>query len=283
MRRARVKALAKLNLDLRVLYKRPDGYHELRTVFQTVSLADRIEIAFTPSKRTEIRLEASVEIQDNLMIRAARACLDEMRVAGRVEMRLAKTIPMGAGLGGGSSDAAAVLLALPVLAGGVIALERLLALARALGSDVPFFLLGGTAAGIGRGDELYPLPDAKPRPGVLVAPGLHVSTTEAYRALARPLLGELTSMPPENNIDSFQSRAWHPGEQPGRNDFEAAVFLKFPLLQSLKDKLMDLGAEIAMMTGSGSSLFGLFRTRQQATRAVRRLQPEKALEISLVS
>ncbi len=119
-RRARVNALAKINLDLRVLEKRADGYHELRTIFQTISLADRLEIAFTPGNETVIELDGNVEIADNLAVRAARMALDAMAITGRVGMRLTKRIPMGAGLGGGSSDAAAVLLALPVLAGGAL-------------------------------------------------------------------------------------------------------------------------------------------------------------------
>ena len=157
----RVRALAKINLDLRVLGKRPDGFHELRTVFQTISLADTLDIAFTPGRRTEIALEDALHIEDNLVKRAARMATDAMRITGRVEMRLVKRIPMGAGLGGGSSDAAAVLLSLPVLARRAIALPKLSAIAAELGSDVPFFLLGGTAAGIGRGTEVYPLPDRK--------------------------------------------------------------------------------------------------------------------------
>src|SRR5436190_10841055 len=184
-RQARVRALAKINLDLRVLHKRPDGFHELRTVFQTISLADRLDLTFTPQRATSIVLQSNIDIADNLVTKAARACLDEMRRTGRIELRLEKRIPMGAGLGGGSSDAAAVLLALPVLAGGVIAIERLMAMARDLGSDVPFFLLGGRAAGIGRGTELYPLPDVASGPAVLVTPGIHVSTAAAYSALNR--------------------------------------------------------------------------------------------------
>ncbi len=163
-RSARVEALAKVNLELRVLGRRSDGYHELRTVFQTVSLADTIDIAFTPARRTAISVTSDVEIPGgNIMERAAALALEAMRTAGRVEMRLTKRIPMGAGLGGGSSDAAAVLLALPVLAGKALAPAKRMELAAILGSDVPFFLLGGTAVGLGRGTELYPLPD---RPAV---------------------------------------------------------------------------------------------------------------------
>src|SRR3954454_14268457 len=97
-RQARVRALAKINLDLRVLGKRPDGFHELRTIFQTISLADTLDIAFTPARRTTISLEDDLRIADNLVVRAARLAMDEMRVAGRIEMRLIKRIPMGAGL-----------------------------------------------------------------------------------------------------------------------------------------------------------------------------------------
>src|SRR5579872_4107339 len=174
-RSARVRALAKINLDLRVLGKRPDGFHELRTIFQTISLADTLDIAFTPARKTVVELDDALGIADNLVIRAARMAMDAMRATGRIAMRLTKRIPMGAGLGGGSSDAAAVLLALPVLAGRCIDLPKLSALAGELGSDVPFFLLGGTAVGIGRGTELFPLPDAAARSGVLVAPDVHVN------------------------------------------------------------------------------------------------------------
>jgi len=132
-RSARVRALAKVNLELRVLGRRSDGYHELRTVFQTISLADTIDIAFTPARRTAISVTADVEIPGgNIMERAAGLALDAMRTAGRVEMRLRKRIPMGAGLGGGSSDAAAVLLALPVLAGKTLTPAKLMDLAAAL-------------------------------------------------------------------------------------------------------------------------------------------------------
>ena len=184
-RRARRRALAKINLDLRVIGKRPDGYHEIRTVFQTISLSDRLDLAFTPQRSTEVELRGNVDIPDNLATRAARLCLDEMRLTGRLEMRLEKKIPMGAGFGGGSSNAAAVLLALPVLAGGAIPVDRLIAIGRELGSDVPFFLLGGRAAGLGRGTELYPLPDLPSRPALVVTPPVHVSTPDAYRSLAR--------------------------------------------------------------------------------------------------
>src|SRR5579864_7807607 len=181
VRRARLLAFAKINLDLRVLYRRPDNFHELRTIFQTISLADRIEIAFTPSRRTAITVTGKVEIPDNLVARAARLCLDATCATGEVHFALEKRVPMGAGLGGGSSNAAAVLLALPAIAGRALEMSVLIRLAEELGSDVPFFLLGGTAVGLGRGTELYPLPDHPSLPALLITPGIHVPTPQAYR------------------------------------------------------------------------------------------------------
>jgi 4-diphosphocytidyl-2-C-methyl-D-erythritol kinase len=267
-RSARLRALAKINLDLRVLARRADGYHELRTIFQTISLADRLEIAFTPGRKSSIEL-AGDHIPNNLVVRAAQAVMDTLRRAGRVEMRLDKRIPMGAGLGGGSSDAAAVLLALPVLAGGEVGLAELCRMGRELGSDVPFFLLGGTAVGVGRGTELFPLPDAAPRQGVLAAPGIHVSTAEAYALLSPSLTTELQ----ENKIVSFQSQAWEWGSRsPAVNDFEPVVFQRHAQLARLKKRLERAGAVSAMMTGSGSAVFGLYRTAEEASRAMASLR-----------
>jgi len=271
--RARVPAQAKINLDLRVLGRRADGYHELRTIFQTISLGDSLEISFTPGRATEIELQDDLSIPDNLVSRAARLAMEAMGATGRVEMRLIKRIPMGAGLGGGSSDAAAVLLALPALAGRRLKLETLLDLAGRLGSDVPFFLLGGTAVGIGRGTELFPLPDAHAQPILLLAPGVHVDTAQAYAELSPGL----TSESQQNKIFSFQSHTWDtiagapgaPTALVGRNDFEPVVFARHGRLADLKRGLIRAGATLAMMTGSGSALYGLFSGREEISRALR--------------
>ena len=279
-RRVRVRALAKINLDLRVLAKRPDQFHELRTVFQTVSLADTLEIDFTPGRKTAVVLADDAGIPDNLVLRAAALVMETAGAKGRVEMRLKKKIPAGAGLGGGSSDAAAVLLALPVLTGRRLELSQLAELGGRLGSDVPFFLLGGAAVGLGRGTELYPLPDLPARPGVLLAPGVHVSTAEAYRRLSPRLTTKLQ----ENKIVSFQSHVWDLdcGRRAG-NDFEDVVFEQHPRLAALKRRLVRAGADPAMMTGSGSALFGMFHTREEVSRAMKSLGDEKAIPITLVS
>lgn len=287
VRRARLRAFAKINLGLRVLGRRPDNYHELRTVFQTISLADSLGVAFTPSRKTSIRVNSAIAIPDNLIVRAAESCLDAMRTTGQIEFELDKQIPMGAGLGGGSSDAAAVLLALPVLAGCVLDWPTLLKLGEKLGSDVPFFLLGGRAVAVGRGTELYPLPDRRPQAGVVVVPDLHVSTAEAYRRLS----AHLTSEPQQNKIVSFQSNVWGgsvgergQGESPSEeNDFESVVFEQYPALKSIKLRLRKLGANPALMSGSGSAVFGLFPERDQVRRAIQSFGKERVFPITLVS
>jgi 4-diphosphocytidyl-2-C-methyl-D-erythritol kinase len=274
-RRARLRSLAKLNLDLRVLNRRPDGFHDLRTVFQTVSLSDDIDIAFTPGRRTRVGIEGNVEIPDNLILRAAELVLASLHIRGEVAFRLTKRIPMGGGLGGGSSNAAAVLLGLPALAGGVLPIERLAELGAQLGSDVPFFLLGGTALGLGRGTELYPLPDLPASRGLVVAPDVHSSTAESYRALGRGLTFDSRS----RSINSFQAFVWgvelrNGGEASGAddrspvNDFETVVFKQHPQLKSIKGKLL---------------LFGMFPTRREAERARRSFRNERVYPISLVS
>lgn len=255
VQRARVRAHAKINLSLRVLGRRPDGYHELRTVFQTVGLHDVIEIDYRKASRTSLEIDGP-QIPDNLVLKAARLVLDEIRATASLRFRLTKNIPMGGGLGGGSSDAAAILLALPVLARKFIEMPRLMHLAAALGSDVPFFLMGGTALGIGRGEELYPLPDYPSKPLIILAPQIHVSTPEAYRSLRR----ELTSPEEFLKLGIFQSYVWSMGLNSllAQNDFEAAVFSQHAELGRWRRKLERLGAQPARLSGSGAALFGVF-------------------------
>ena len=151
------------------------------------------------------------------------------------------------------------LLALPVLAGKVLPLPAMMRLAEELGSDVPFFLLGGTAVGIGRGTELYPLPDRRALAGLVIAPDVHVSTPDAYRRLGV----ELTSESQQNKIVSFQSACWQRADAAvGENDFESVVFSQHPELKSFKRRLLKLGAKPVMMSGSGSAIFGLFAERE---------------------
>ena len=289
--RIEVKAFAKINVGLKVLYRRPDQYHELRTIFQTISLADEISIEWTLGRATSIELDDPLGIPDNLMVRAARMVLDESKRSGRVRMSLKKRIPMGGGLGGGSTDAAAVLLGLPALVGRAIAPGRLAEMAAQLGADVPFFLLGGTALGLGRGEELYPVPELAQTKGVLVCPEVQVSTAEAFRTLARESYGELTSPVGSRILEGFQVLARSvtarrpSGEWAGfcENDFEPAVFRQHPNLKKIKRKLVRLGAMPAVMTGSGAALFGFFDTLRAAEAACQSFSTEPAYPFSLIS
>jgi 4-diphosphocytidyl-2-C-methyl-D-erythritol kinase len=275
-RTARVPAFAKLNLSLKVLGRRADGFHELRTVFQTIALHDTIEFDFTPGRGLSVELDDELRIENNLVERAARSYCERAAVHGRLRMRLAKRIPMGGGLGGGSSDAAAVLLALPALTGKTVEPADLHSMAAGLGSDVPFFLLGGTALGLGRGEELYPLPEAPSLPVLVLAPKVHVSTAEAYRLLERPAWTPgLTSGPGSFKLGVFQSfvrQAYRASE--AENDFEAAVFRLHPELEEWRRKLERFGAHVARLTGSGAALFGVFPNRTNLQGALPRFRSE---------
>jgi 4-diphosphocytidyl-2-C-methyl-D-erythritol kinase len=291
-----VPSVAKLNLDLRVLYKRPDGYHELRTIFQTITLRDRLSVEFERARRTRIELESSVDIPDNLVLRAANVLLAHLKINAAIRFRLRKRIPMGAGLGGGSSNAAAVLIALPALAGRQVHRTDLIALAEELGSDIPFFLFGGTALALGRGTELYPLPDQPAHPIVVLSTGIHVSTAEAYRALGRrsqvepttDVTNALTSPAESRILREFQKIVWTLGDSsldglPLRNDFERPVFEVHPELASGIRKLRRLGAAPALMSGSGSALFGVFPSANQAATASSKFPDGVALRSKFLS
>jgi len=280
-RRVRLRSLAKVNLDLRVLHKRADGFHELRTVFQTISLADTIAIEYEPARRTVLELNDPLAIPDNRVLRAARAALDAMKVHARVRFHLEKRIPMGGGLGGGSSNAAAVLLALPVLAGRRIPFDRLLELGAELGSDVPFFLTGGTAVAIGRGTEFYGLPDLAAEPMLVVASGIHVATGPAYQALGRGL----TSPDLSRKISDFRLfvrtlgdlRSARAASTLSANDFESPVFSQQPLLKKMWGRLRKHAAG-ARMTGSGSAVFAVFGSKAERDLAAKTLEGDGVFE-----
>jgi 4-diphosphocytidyl-2-C-methyl-D-erythritol kinase len=231
-----VPSYAKINWSLRVTGKRADGFHELETVFQLISLHDTV--TFEESDRLVVTCDDPTIPTDerNLVVKAARA-LGIDRIAIHIEKR----IPSGGGLGGGSSNAAATLTTLAKMFG----LNQPLApIALQLGSDVPFFLVGGTAYATGRGEVITPLPDAPDFPLLLVLPRQRVSTADAFRSLAHcsPALG----------IDAYKEVSSF------TNDFEEPVFARFPQLRALKQRLYDSGAQWAAMSGSGSTLAGAF-------------------------
>jgi 4-diphosphocytidyl-2-C-methyl-D-erythritol kinase len=273
MREVRIPAYAKINLRLEVLGKRNDGYHELRTVFQTVSLHDSLH--FRSSRRPGLSLiiqgndELSQEaMEKNLVYRAVDALRGEFKPRSGVEITLKKNIPAGRGLGGGSSDAAAALLGYLQFLGEKIEPASLLAIAAGLGADVPFFLLGGRALGISKGDEIYPLPDVPKFSLLIVSPKeIHVPTPDAYRWLHAPQLASLTKGAADHKLYRFCALCWSAQGACLSNDFEPAVFERHHRLAKIKRALLQAGASEALLAGSGSAVFGIFPSPAKARRA----------------
>jgi 4-diphosphocytidyl-2-C-methyl-D-erythritol kinase len=259
---------AKVNLTLRVLGRRPDGYHELRTVFQAVDLWDTLEAEAGRGLRLRCDPPGIAEGGTNLVLRAASALRE---AAGRPDLGaslvLRKRIPVGGGMGGGSSDAAGALLLLCRLWGVTLPGERIRALAARLGSDVPFFLQGGTALGRGRGEDLVPLPFAGPRPILLGIPPFGTSTAAVYAAL--------TAGGADVSLRRLSAGNWRKDKEFSApcNDLEATVRARWPELGKFRDALAEEGALQASVAGSGSTVFGVFGDEAHRRRAAEALGP----------
>jgi len=258
----RVKAFAKLNLSLRVLGIRPDGYHELRTVFQSIALHDTLTFRrISGPLRIACTDSACPANEQNIVSRAAELV---WRHAGRpgtpkdLSVQIAKRIPMQAGLGGGSSDAAAAVRAIAALWRVKLTRDRLVEIAAALGADVPYFLDGGTALGAGRGDRLVTMPDVSAAWVILVFPPFGVSTKDAY------------AWWDENMVEPFQ-QPLDAGAPPCQiaNDLQPIVAARHPEITRLAESLWRCGARQSSMSGSGSTVYGLFDRRASADRAAR--------------
>ena len=268
--RVLVRGYGKVNLDLRVLGTRPDGYHELRTVFQSIALHDTLLCVTRPGPLTLQSRTASVPLDSsNLVWKAAAGLWAALGRTGEprdVVISIKKQIPLQAGLGGGSADAAAALHALARLWGGA-PLALLRDVAATIGADVPFFLSGGTALGLGRGEEIYPLVDLPTHWIVLVRPPYGISTAEAYAwydedraaGLREPREPQLLPVP------------WPTRAAQMINDLEPPVARRHPEIGGLKALMRESGAVAAAMSGSGSTVFGLFRSRTAASRAIKPL------------
>jgi 4-diphosphocytidyl-2-C-methyl-D-erythritol kinase len=276
------KSFAKINLSLEVLGRRADGYHEIRTLFQTVRLHDTLRFYPTPSGKIEIECHPPVLPADagNLIYRAADLLRQAARVKKGARIILDKIIPIGGGLGGGSSNAAVSLIALNRLWDLGLSDEELMSLARRLGADVTLFLFGGAALGLGRGDELYPFPDMVRCWIVLIYPHIMISTPEAYRDLRRPKL-VLTKDGPDNKMQTVCHRlVENPHDFSGLfNDFEAVVFKRYPKIARIKNLLRKQGAAVAQLTGTGSTVFGIFRDKALAEAAVAHMDRRRGLAI----
>lgn len=263
-------SFAKINLNLRVLGKRPDGFHELFTVFQTVSLHDSLSF----SENEDIRLtcdDTSIPTdQRNLVVKAANLLRERGGIKHGVSLHLEKRIPAPGGLGGGSSNAAVALIGLSRLWKLELSADELQTMACELGSDVPYFLTGGTAIGSGRGTQIEPIEDLQVPHLLIVTPNVRISTPDAFRSLdAR----NLTTSDAERIliVCRFEARKLDILHSVLTNDMEPAVFAAYPEIERVKHTLLRLGAVGAMMSGSGASVFAVFdkeETRQTALKAL---------------
>ena len=258
----RIKSFAKINLALAVLGKRQDGYHNIHTVFQSISLHDEMEFVVSDQLKLQCKGLPDVPIEDNLVWKAARMLSNAVSVSSGATITLKKQIPFGAGLGGGSSNAAATLLALCRLWEIAMPESDLQSLAAELGSDVPYFLHGGMAVGSGRGEKIDLLPDIPSSNLVVLFPGVHVSTVEAYRSLN---LG-LTSETEDNRIHRFcgqmiENKNYLAGIF---NDFEASILPAYPYIGEALKFLRQQGATGTLLSGSGSAVFGFFPSEESA-------------------
>lgn len=262
-------AYAKINLYLEVIKKRRDGYHNLETIFQSVSLSDRLQFFPQPEKVTmECDNETLARDASNLVVRAAQLVRTRFGVAQGVHIHLSKQIPIAAGLAGGSADAAATLVALNQLWNLKLNLCQLITLGLELGSDVPFCLAGGTKAGRLRGQDLYPMHAPVAVWYLLVHPNLHVSTREVFTS---PLLRPTGETPFAGWTRSFRRvrRHFENGDLAAAmfNRLEEVVFPMHPELASIKQRLQQAGSIAAGMSGSGPTMFGVFRSRDEAVKA----------------
>jgi 4-diphosphocytidyl-2-C-methyl-D-erythritol kinase len=272
-------AHAKVNLLLHVLAREASGYHGIETIFCRIGLADELSVETgTTGIALEVEGQVPGAIEDNLVYRAAAAFHERISAVPAVRIRLTKRIPVGAGLGGGSSDAAATLLALNRLHGSPIAAEELVAIGGTLGSDVAFFMTGADLAlGWGRGDRLLTLDPLPVRPVLVVIPTVPMATAEAYAMLAREREGRSTAG--ARSIDTLSVTAWERVRALAANDFEPVVLRAVAGLDDMLATLRN-GAAIALLSGSGSALFGIFddeRTRDSVAAAMRERFPDSGL------
>ena len=265
---------AKINLHLEILGRRRDGYHELRTLFQSIDLFDRLWAEVAPPGEFELEVNPAGAVdanEDNLVLRAAHTLAETTGVSAGAKLRLEKKIPVCGGLGGGSADAAAALVLLDRLWGCGLDGMGLHRLASGLGSDVPFFLHGGLALGIGRGDEVFPLPDQEPLAVVVTVPDTRVSSAEAYDRLG----SRLTSTRPEGNLYAFA--AGLRGRLDWRvvtNELEDAVVTGWPEVGEGLRILRSCGSLHASLSGSGAASYAVFDDPMAARRAAAELPSE---------
>jgi 4-diphosphocytidyl-2-C-methyl-D-erythritol kinase len=289
-----VRSFAKINFGLYIGPPRADGFHDLRTVYQTIALHDVIRVSVVRGTGIEVRC-ADPRVpcdSSNTCHRMAERVMEQLDAAGRVVIEIEKKLPVQGGLGAGSSNAVATMIGLELALKKKLAQPARLRIASAVGSDLPLFVVGGTSLGVGRGEEVYPLADIPSVPVVVVIPEVGVSTPRAFADW-----DQLTqSVPSDRLVDVGRAlSAWLVSPNTGasalgrsragsqlldlvrtgiENDFERVVFPQYPELRDIKGALERAGAVYASLSGSGSALYGLFRDRAAAAKAVGRLHKQ---------
>lgn len=264
-----LKAPAKVNYLLDVIRRRPDGYHDLRMIMQQVNLCDEITLTLNDSADITVTCgkRGVPDGPGNIAWKAARAMLDLTETEHGVTIDITKNIPVAAGLGGGSSDAAAVLTGMNQLLKLHLSQQRLMAMGVKLGADVPFFIFGKTALAGGIGEELTALPDIPKASILLVNPGVHVSTAWVYRTLELTNRSELSKIPEFfGSIDDVCALL--------SNDLESVTISAFPVIADIKSRMIQFGAAGAMMSGSGPTVFGIFKSREVAEQALQKFSED---------
>lgn len=266
MRSINLPSFAKINLDLRILGTRPDGFHDLKTIFQSLALFDSVTVTVRRGPIAVTCDEPDIPTdQRNLVWKAAsllhRTVTGKQSAPRDIAIDLRKRIPSEAGLGGGSSNAAMTLLALNKLWKFDLDLTTLSRIGALLGADVPYFLVGGTALGLGRGDDIYPLADMAPVHVVILRPGFGVATSDAYT-----WFDEETRRARKEPAPRVVPPGWPAWSTTLRNDLEIPVVRHHPAIGRIRQSLLDAGATFAAMSGSGSAVFGLFERADAARR-----------------
>ena len=281
-----VFAPAKINLVLRILDRRSDGYHNLWSLMQTVQLGDELALSLSDNHSTiTLRCdEPSLKTDpSNLVYRAAAAVLESSGRTVGLDMILTKRIPMGAGLGGGSSDAAATIVGLNRLLNLGWSRERMVHIGQTLGSDVPFFFFAPSAIVEGRGETVAPVQIKGSRWVVLVNPGFPVETKWAYQQLSVSRTGAQPFSDVHAGLGKASELSWEEVLQATGNDFETPLFRTHPVLHRIKQKLLAEGAGAALLSGSGATVFGVFHDETTARRAEIGFRTEPHLKVYTVS
>lgn len=275
MKEITLKALAKINLGLDVIGRREDGYHELRTIMQTIHLHDRLQIRQTrePGIKIHTNLSFLPVNESNLVYQAAVLLMSEFKITEGVEVNLSKRIPVSAGMAGGSTDGAAMLYGMNRLFELGLSRRELMERGLKLGADVPYCLMRGTALAEGIGEELTQLPPMVKCPVLIAKPAVSVSTKLVYqnlkldKGLSHPDIDSLVRAIQKKDFDGVCA---HMG-----NVLETVTIPNYPVIEQIKEKMLGSGAAAAMMSGSGPTVFGLFRDEKSAMQALDEMRSSK--------